>query len=203
MNKILQALRGAAAPATTATQPALALDELALEATSTQRILGGELTVNAPIAFVPRLQLTVIPAGGEAMGFDSTDGAYLAWLPRGRYRFTALLPSTIPAGSCEIRLVAGHQHAMAYAPVAERRRTLALPAPAGTSQAAQWMFESIAPTLPIESLGWKKGHGDWFFRHFDHAATTMISYLLGDSPLLRERVLDVGCGDGITDLGVA
>jgi ubiquinone/menaquinone biosynthesis C-methylase UbiE len=30
-----------------------------------------------------------------------------------------------------------------------------------------------------------------------------MSYMLGDSPLLGGRILDVGCGDGITDLGVA
>ncbi len=52
-------------------------------------------------------------------------------------------------------------------------------------------------------MSWRKGHADWFFRHFDHAGPTVISYMLGDSPLLRGRILDVGCGDGITDLSVA
>ena len=200
--KILQALRGAQAGKGQPV-PAISLAEFTLEATSTHRILAGELEVAAPIVFAPRLELTVATAAGVEHRFDSADNAYLAWLPRGRYRFTALLPASLPAGACELRLVASHHAAMAYTPVAERKRSQALAAASGGPQSAQWSFESVPPTTPIESLGWKKGHGDWFFRHFDHAATTVISYLLGDSPLLRERILDVGCGDGITDLGVA
>jgi SAM-dependent methyltransferase len=67
----------------------------------------------------------------------------------------------------------------------------------------RWSLEPIAPTPPLGELSWNKGHGDWFFRHFDHAATTVITYLLGDHPLLRGRILDVGSGDGITDLSIA
>jgi SAM-dependent methyltransferase len=74
---------------------------------------------------------------------------------------------------------------------------------AGQAEPLQWALEAVPPTPSIHSLSWKKGHADWFYRHFDHAAETIISYLLGDSPLLRGRILDVGCGDGITDLGVA
>ena len=61
----------------------------------------------------------------------------------------------------------------------------------------------MAPGVAIENLSWKRGHEDWFFRHFDHAAATVVSYMLADSPKLRGRILDVGCGDGITALGVA
>jgi SAM-dependent methyltransferase len=51
-------------------------------------------------------------------------------------------------------------------------------------------------------LSWRRGHSDWFFRHFDHAGPTIGSYFFKDSELLRGRVLDVGCGDGITDLAL-
>jgi ubiquinone/menaquinone biosynthesis C-methylase UbiE len=63
--------------------------------------------------------------------------------------------------------------------------------------------DSIAPGVAVENLSWKRGHDDWFFRHFDHAAATVVSYMLADSPKLGGRILDVGCGDGITALGVA
>jgi ubiquinone/menaquinone biosynthesis C-methylase UbiE len=63
--------------------------------------------------------------------------------------------------------------------------------------------EAVGPGVAVENLSWKRGHEDWFFRHFDHASATVVSYMLADSPKLRGRILDVGCGDGITALGVA
>jgi len=62
---------------------------------------------------------------------------------------------------------------------------------------------ALPGTFPIGQMSWQKGLGDWFHRHFDHAARTIGSYILGDSEQLRGDVLDVGCGDGITDLGFA
>ena len=65
-----------------------------------------------------------------------------------------------------------------------------------------WFLETLEGP-PINELSWRRGHEDWFYRHFDHASSTIVSYMLGDSPLLQGRILDVGCGDGITDLGIA
>jgi SAM-dependent methyltransferase len=63
--------------------------------------------------------------------------------------------------------------------------------------------EAISPSVPLDNLSWRRGHSDWFYRHFDHAGPVVHSYMLGDSPTLRGRILDVGCGDGITDLSIA
>ena len=68
---------------------------------------------------------------------------------------------------------------------------------------AAWAIEAIAPTVPVDNLSWRRGHADWFFRHFDHAAQVVHAYLLADAPELRGRILDVGCGDGITDFSLA
>ena len=76
-------------------------------------------------------------------------------------------------------------------------------AAADPSATLAWQLRSLPGTVPLDRLSWRRGGGDWFFKHFDHAARTTASYLLGDSPLLRGRILDVGCGDGITDLGIA
>jgi len=72
---------------------------------------------------------------------------------------------------------------------------------AGLSQPA-WSLQSAPGTFAIEELGWNRGHEDWFFRHFDHAALVVTDYLLKGHPMLKGRILDVGCGDGIIDLGI-
>ena len=47
------------------------------------------------------------------------------------------------------------------------------------------------------------GAGDWFSNHFDQAAMEVLSFLAGESIRIEGRdVADVGCGDGIIDLGL-
>jgi SAM-dependent methyltransferase len=44
----------------------------------------------------------------------------------------------------------------------------------------------------------------WFAEHFDDAAAEIVDFLGGDGISLEgKRVADIGCGDGIIDLGVA
>jgi len=44
----------------------------------------------------------------------------------------------------------------------------------------------------------------WFRSHFDQAAGEIVEFFAGDGISLKgSRVADVGCGDGITDLGLA
>ncbi len=168
------------------------------------RRLVGTFEITAPIAFAPRLRARIEAADGRAWDSDSAGTCYLAWLPRGRYRFHATLPAEVPAGAVRFHLQACALEAMADVVVATMHGNgVAGPAPDGGEGAWSWQFESVAPTAPLGTLSWNKGHGDWFFRHFDHAATTVVTYLLKDSPLLRGRILDVGCGDGITDLSIA
>ena len=67
-----------------------------------------------------------------------------------------------------------------------------------------WTVETVAPGVGRSRISpGSAATQDWFFRHFDHAAATVVSYMLADSPKLKGRILDVGCGDGITALGVA
>jgi ubiquinone/menaquinone biosynthesis C-methylase UbiE len=150
------------------------------------------LEVTAPIIFDPRFEVT---AGAHAVNSDSM---HIGWLPRGRYNVRGPLPTGVHAGD-KVRFHVTHHASL---------RRLAGPAmeiaaPQNVGGVSGWSIESIAPTPAVEGLSWRKGHSDWFFRHFDHAATTVVSYLLGDHPSLRGRILDVGCGDGITDLGIA
>ncbi len=165
-----------------------------------RRVVQATVAVSAPIAFLPQLRVRVT-SGADSFYGDSSQ-TWVAWLPRGRYSIQAFLPDTAPAGACEVHLEAVHKEATEWKVGATAAGSVTLgPAPGGTSELT-WDVEGIAPTPRLAELSWRKGASDWFFRHFDHAAPTIISYMLGDSPMLRGRILDVGCGDGITDLGL-
>ena len=174
----------------------------AIEEAGGRAALCGRLRVEAPVVFLPGLRLRVEGAGEVAA--DSRDTHYLGWLPRGAYRVRAFLPGSLGAGAHRFSLEAVHREAMADAVAAKLEGAFTLAGPAAApADGLAWSFETVAPGVAIENLSWKRGHEDWFFRHFDHAAATVVSYMLADSPKLRGRILDVGCGDGITALGVA
>ena len=62
------------------------------------------------------------------------------------------------------------------------------------------MSDDTAAT--IAGMPWKKGLDNWFFRHFDHAANVICEQFLKNSDKLTGKILDIGAGDGITDLGI-
>jgi SAM-dependent methyltransferase len=168
------------------------------------RTLSAVLEVTAPLVFFPHVKVSVEAAGGHVVESDSRHGVVMEGLPRGRYAVDVQLPGSIPPGSVRFRLDVGHRESMVDVTAGGREVSGGVLDPGSSgADAWVWKFAAEAPAKPIGDLPWKKGHGDWFFRHFDHAATTIITYLLKDSPLLRGRILDVGCGDGITDLSIA
>ncbi len=121
-------------------------------------------------------------------------GGWLHWLPRGDYE---LVLSGAPPGASlrlELRARQGRASLTAHAPPV----TAFEGASAGDGPlAVRWSGAPDPARLPH-----RRGLEDWFHRHFDHAALVIGEYLLKDSALLRGRILDLGCGDGITDLGL-
>lgn len=194
---LFQAILGKRAASMATSEKPVSIAALSLQG----RTVSGEIQVHAPIVFSPALLATIRWPGGETQ-LRSSDTVYLNWLPRGRYAFRLALPAGVPPGAVTIAVSLFHQQALTPAEADARELPATLPTASG-SDAAPWIMEAVPPTRAIGELAWNKGHSDWFFRHFDHAATTITGYMLGDSPLLRGRVLDVGCGDGITDLGIA
>ncbi len=168
------------------------------------------VSVDADIAFDVDLSIDIVESSGgrcvchaqlAAGGWD------VSWLPRGHYEVHALAARTgLAPGSHVAHIALWHRDG--GVPVKAADAALAFEVVAageGESQGPQfaWQLQALPGAVPVDALSWKRGPGDWFHKHFDHAARTTASYLLGDSPLLKGRILDVGCGDGITDLGIA
>ena len=175
---------------------------LAIREVGGRRALCATVAVTAPIAMQPLFRVHLEGAGAPVAA-ASSDTFYVGWLPRGRYAVECFLPDTMPAGVWNATLEAVHKDGMQFALVATASGTVKAGAARGQGGGLSWNIEGIAPTPRLADLSWKKGSSDWFFRHFDHAGPTIMSYLLKDAPQLKGRILDVGCGDGITDLSIA
>jgi SAM-dependent methyltransferase len=124
-------------------------------------------------------------------------GWYLHWLPRGEYEFF-VTPPLSGTGDEVLEIAWG-------TPETVRTPDVTVPLGGGSSPAPGdgWHWEMAPATAErIAALPWKEGHANWFFRHFDHAATVICEQFLRNTPLLGGRILDVGAGDGITDLGI-
>ncbi len=132
-------------------------------------------------------------------------GLDVSWLPAGSYEL-AFSASALDLAPGSYQLVITLLHRYGGRETQALRETVPAEVNAGSSgghgAAGHWEIRSADGAVPVSELSWNKGHEDWFYRHFDHAARTIISYMLGDSPALQGQILDVGCGDGITDLGV-
>jgi SAM-dependent methyltransferase len=162
-----------------------------------------------------QIQLNDAVTGAEHLSCHIRQAGWdVAWLPRGRYRAELALPSrSASMGPLTVRALLWSN--ANGTPVLEDER---VGEPAGrapetrveTGRAEPAALRAARPSwtlegldgVPVADLSWNRGHDDWFFKHFDHAARVVVHLMLGQSELLRGRILDVGCGDGMTDLGV-
>jgi len=161
-----------------------------------------------PIAFDVDVSVGIHDIAGREVwrGQLRASGWDPAWLPRGEYRCHVLAPRLdLADGDYEVHVALWHTSAGATLKAAAAKRALRVAGgpPERPGPNVAWLLESAPGTVPVEALSWRRGPGDWFHKHFDHAARTVTSYMLGDAPALAGRILDVGCGDGLTDLGIA
>lgn len=157
------------------------------------------LEVAAPVVFgMDAHQRITRPDGTVEDRHLGAAGIDVSWLPAGRYRLATPTDPDWPGGTrvdvtVSIETPEGRS---AFEPA-----TFTLAAP--PAHASGWRLGSYAGSVPVERLSWYQGPANWFYRHFDHAARTIIGLFFDHHPKLRGDVLDVGCGDGITDLGLA
>lgn len=157
------------------------------------------LSVDTAVAFDPDVGLELRRAEAPIARSNLRAQVPVGWLPRGRWRARWLCHDG--AGIDFARVSLHQRRALNETCVDARELRFAQTASATTAPSGHWRLEAEDGSEP--ALSWRRGHADWFFRHFDHAAGTIVDYMLGASPLLRGRILDVGCGDGITALSVA
>jgi SAM-dependent methyltransferase len=182
------------------------IEQLSVDAKGEVRV-DAVLRQDAPLLFQPDAQLQILPAQRDEILYTGDLSASLpvAWLPRGDYRLQCHLHDLdLPAGDYRLRLILFADLARERTVRADQSLPLRLPQPREVEglRKPAWALQSLPGTPPVEDLAWSRGHQDWFFRHFDHAALVVTDYLLKRHPLLQGRILDVGCGDGIIDLGI-
>ena len=172
--------------------------------------LRGVLVVDEAIVMEPNVELILVdPETNDLLhSCRLRDSMPVSWLPRGRYELTWHTARFNTAGlrQCiaRIRVInSGSEGIREHS--TEDFVLMIVPEEAASKgmMCSQMSLQAAPDSRSLQELSWNKGHENWFSRHFDHAATTIISYMLGDHPLLRGRILDVGCGDGIISLGVA
>ena len=161
-----------------------------------------DVEVRGLIAFEPVLRAFVRRPGDERhlLGRDThQDALLLPWLPAGGWRFRLDACVPLAPGRYELVVTAG----TVDADYAERIVPFAI-AQRGSEPVEPWLrFAATDDTRArLAALSWSAGADDWFDRHFCHAAKTIAEQFLRNAPQLRGRILDIGAGDGITDLGL-
>ncbi len=193
--------------------PNLSLEHVALSS----RVFKGKdafvltiaFSVNEPLVFDVNIAVDIadIKTGEILERYDAASTGWdISWLPHGAYEIHMMAPQiNLPKGHYELRIAALHR--IGLKEVIDSRETLSFIVKEDLSSENitqfSWQLQSKPGTMPVEKLAWRRGSGDWFSKHFDHEVRTITSYLLGNSPLLKGKVLNVGCGDGTTDLGIA
>ena len=148
--------------------------------------------------------LLVDASGQEALSHHIGQAGWnISWLPAGVYGVTVRPDlNGIAPGIYTLRFtVSSDVNRDIVHHASETIEAEVLPSPPGSIGTTHWQMEHRGG-LDLSGLSWKKGYSDWFFVHFDHAANVVIDLMLKQSPRLKGRILDVGCGDGVTDLGI-
>ena len=161
------------------------------------------LTVDVLCLFRPVIRCRVEGPGYSAWEDSHKAGWYFHWLPTGTYDFAIRVALPNEPGEYQLEIAWGTPDDV-RAPDAifhVTRSPSDTHAVAGAREKFDWSMSDDSAAR-IGGMPWKKGLDNWFFRHFDHAANVICEQFLKKSDKLSGRILDIGAGDGITDLGI-
>lgn len=161
-----------------------------------------ELRVSSPILFDIDIQLDLINDEQQQSFHIRQKGWDVSWLLKGTYQLSINLnESEIQTNEYRIRIVAMDNANITPNILAESSSEFTLENTRKVlSPNIHWDLRST--DFDVNKFSWKKGHSDWFYRHFDHASRVIKDLMFANSDVLKGKILDVGCGDGITDLGL-
>lgn len=154
--------------------------------------------------FDPVLRVFIRRRGETAhlLSADSHQGGlFFPWLPRGDYLFNYSHRLPFPEGDYELGIAWGSVREIRDPDILHPLHISAEAADVLTANTSTWVMSEEA-RLRVEKLSWQAGMKNWFHRHFCHAACVIGETFLAHSPLLKGRILDIGGGDGVTDLSL-
>lgn len=164
------------------------------------------LLIAEEILFDLDFQLRIRNHQGGAEVYSShirQQGIDIAWLPGGNFTVEVTVTNLeLPIGDYFVDFLAWSNANGQPKLHAESSLEIKLDAQQNKNGISQPNWQIHSTERDLAQLSWNKQHDDWFFRHFDHASRVIINMMLDDSPKLRGKILDVGCGDGIIDLAV-
>ncbi len=154
--------------------------------------------------FDPVLRVFIRRRGETAhlLGADTHQGKLsFPWRPRGDYSFSYNCTPSLPQGDYELGIGWGTVREVRDPDVLHPLRVSAGMADVSAENPSNWGMPEET-RLRIEKLSWQAGMKNWFHRHFCHAAGVIGETFLAHTPLLKGRILDIGGGDGVTDLSL-
>ncbi len=142
---------------------------------------------------------------GETTHLLSADthqgGLFFPWLPRGDYSFNYSHRLPFPEGDYELGIAWGSPREIRDPDVLHPLHISVGASEVSVDNPSNWKMPEET-RLRVEKLSWQAGMKNWFHRHFCHAAGVIGETFLAHTPLLKGRILDIGGGDGITDLSL-
>jgi SAM-dependent methyltransferase len=161
------------------------------------------LEIQQSCVFNPVLRAGIYPVTSllPALGCDSHQSSlFFPWLPQGIYSFVLTIQLSLTPALWRLGVQWGTPE-LVIEPETYCNIELQASTNSPLEQHMSWTMTSETEQR-IRALSWNQGLSNWFHRHFCHAANVIGEQFLENSPELKGRVLDIGAGDGITDLGL-